>query len=598
MGTDKNTESERGISAHKNEGWCAQIRQQYLPVQDKRQQWAHVKKNSLFLFSAAAFWLLNFMQSPGYIWGFFIGMGILTVCASQVNDMRGFEKGMPLWMRLTALFSTVSVCWNDGMAACIWWRKVFQKVELLLIQKGIALPAFLRRSAPPSVAILITVCAGWFLYLLMAYLWREIIGIFSSSILSEKISRPEIAAYAILWGLLTLFSGAVFLKTNAFYNGAWDVVYTADTPLFRESGYGGIYYLVFTSLGFKHALLGIFSAPFLSIPCMIGYLLGSMAAAAILANSIQLLLLLFASFLLAKSLHLRPTQRICFILLLCCSYSYLFFSLAMEQYILSFFWLSVLFYQICAKGKPDKLVLWGAGGTTLTSIVLLPFLSDKRPLKNIKGWCGDCIQYGLEFVVVLCAVFRFNIFYDFKSAIQNVATFSGVHITWTDKTLQFLASLKDYFLAPHTEVIPDWWLNIWNPAILTFDTVQGPVWHLAPVTTVCWFGVVILILSALSAWLNRKEKVYQMAALWAAFSVAILWIGGWGTAENGMNLYGLYFNWAFYILLFGFFKKLGKILHSRYLLYIVSAICGAGMLYTNIPAIGALIRFAIEYYPA
>ena len=80
-------------------------------------------------------------------------------------------------------------------------------------------------------------------------------------------------------------------------------------------------------------------------------------------------------------------------------------------------------------------------------------------------------------------------------------------------------------------------------------------------------------------------------------SIAILLLFGWGTAENGLILYSLYFGWAYFVLLFQLVERIGELIHARWFL---SAACTATvflLLAANIPAIQALREFSTSFYP-
>ena len=87
-----------------------------------------------------------------------------------------------------------------------------------------------------------------------------------------------------------------------------------------------------------------------------------------------------------------------------------------------------------------------------------------------------------------------------------------------------------------------------------------------------------------------------MATVWVVFSVIMLLLFGWGTKENGLILYALYFGWAFLVLLFQLLEKIEEKLHVRFLLPFVTACAVAALLAINIPAIKELLDFAIIYY--
>ena len=73
-------------------------------------------------------------------------------------------------------------------------------------------------------------------------------------------------------------------------------------------------------------------------------------------------------------------------------------------------------------------------------------------------------------------------------------------------------------------------------------------YRLAIPTTISIIGIIILGIVLVSFIINRKEKMAWISILWIIFSIIILCSVGWGTVENGLILYSLYFAWAFYLL--------------------------------------------------
>ena len=110
-------------------------------------------------------------------------------------------------------------------------------------------------------------------------------------------------------------------------------------------------------------------------------------------------------------------------------------------------------------------------------------------------------------------------------------------------------------------------------------------------------GVAILLLVIVSAILNRDKMSSLLAAGWAAFSIVILLILGWGTKENGLILYALYFGWAFLLLLFQLVEKISDKLNMKFLVPVFSIGCAAALAAVNIPAVVEMVNFAIAYFP-
>ena len=85
--------------------------------------------------------------------------------------------------------------------------------------------------------------------------------------------------------------------------------------------------------------------------------------------------------------------------------------------------------------------------------------------------------------------------------------------------------------------------------------------------------------------------------MWLLYSFIILCVFGWGTAENGLILYSLYFSWAAFILIFSLALKAEDLSGVRLVVpaFVVSA--ASLMLYANLPAMYELVGFAVKYYP-
>ena len=71
-------------------------------------------------------------------------------------------------------------------------------------------------------------------------------------------------------------------------------------------------------------------------------------------------------------------------------------------------------------------------------------------------------------------------------------------------------------------------------------------------------------------------------------------INGYGTKENGTNLYSFYFGWAFISLVYMFIDKLIK--SDKLKNALVVMIC-LFLLFVNIPEFLNIIMFGISYYP-
>ena len=109
-------------------------------------------------------------------------------------------------------------------------------------------------------------------------------------------------------------------------------------------------------------------------------------------------------------------------------------------------------------------------------------------------------------------------------------------------------------------------------------------------------GAGILVLALISAVLNSKKLSSRIAACWVGFSFVVLCVLGWGTQENGLILYALYFGWAFAMLLYQLVQWIGEKTKAAFLVPALSAVGAVWLLLNNIPEMAALLKFAVTYY--
>lgn len=122
-------------------------------------------------------------------------------------------------------------------------------------------------------------------------------------------------------------------------------------------------------------------------------------------------------------------------------------------------------------------------------------------------------------------------------------------------------------------------------------------WQLDTIGEINYYGIAILIVAALGFFMNSRKKICRISFLWVIYSFLILCAIGWGTADNCLMLYALYFSWALYILIFMLALRLEELTGIK---IFVPALLLAGfyvLAKINFPAVLELIEFASEYYP-
>lgn len=526
--------------------------------------------------SAVAFFCLNADLSIGYFVGLFISFIIIFIVSSQVSSIWSFLRKKHVVLQIISALTAAGICWGDQS---IFYMS-FNTSSKLQILKDLF---------PLSMVYLMSICGAvvsfLFVYTYIMIFWSGMIKIILEIRVFRDIRKQECMIYAILFLLVCFLVTAFFIQTEAFYGTEYDydIIYTSDSPSLVK---GNVYLsLTHPENDLRQPLFAVFAAPFVGMPYLIGRLTGAPESVrAILIDYSQLMILFVANYILTKIMKLGLRERICFMLFSICTYTDLLSSLMMEQYIIAYFWLIFCLYLICEEKKDHLIVSYGAAGTLMTSIVLLPFMSEKRPLRDLKGWISDMVAYGSGFLAMILVSCRSDVIFYIKKRVLFLNSFTGHDVSFADKVFQYTGFIHDCFIAPNAGV----------------DSISvGHIsWQLDPAKEISLVGVVILSLSLVSVILNKEKKSSRFAAGWIAFSVVLLLFIGWGSKENGMILYSLYFSWAFFVLLFQLVERIGYYLNVRCFLPVFSIGCSVVLLVTNIPAIKELLDFAVTYFPA
>lgn len=558
--------------------WTVDALGQALPVHSGRQMLTNLKSNWFLVISAAAFACLTALPMRRYVIGVGVTMLAVLLVAMQQSSLWEYAKRTPLWRHLVAAATTIGICWSSKALFYSNWAWYFDAHPHLVTH----LPTNVH--AATSLGLFGAVVAFYFIYYCVLAFWNTLIRVVSEAKIFSGIGFGEWMTYSILFGITLGLMVAIFLQTNTFYDTPikYDIIYTSDTSALVSSNV----YLTLTNPenDLRQPLFAVFAAPFAGIPYLIAKLFGLSATIhAILTNSVQLILLFAANLMLAKLIANTATKRICVMVFLCCTYTQLLFTLMMEQYIVAYFWLMLCLYLILKSPHPSRMALWGAGGTLLTSMILLPLVPKKHPFKQFKEWVSDCVKVGVSFVAVMLVFNRFDVFASLGDKVTALNRFTGKNLTMVDKLEQYSHFVKTCFVAPPATVTPD---------------IHGQMtWKLLEQNSFCIIGLLLIGLALFGALLNLKNPTTLLALSWTGFSVVMLVILGWGTKENGLNLYALYFGWAFFVLLYQLVDKLGTVAHFKALVPLVTLSAAAFLLLINMQGMSDLLQFAFTYYP-
>ncbi len=537
----------------------------------KSEALANLKRNWFFPISALAFFCLSLDNSVEYVIGMLIAFGVMVLFSAQRGS---------IWDTIKAhAFSRKTLCLVSALGICLENQERFymQAQKLMLPERFNAVFRLLGYFGAAVSLFFVVGCLVLF--------WEAVSKSVQGTSLLLHIKKSEWIIYAILGAVLVLFCAVAFWNSNAFYGGEryYDILYTSDSPALVQ---GRIYVaLTHPENDLRQPLFAVFAAPFVGVPYLLGRVFGGSAVvSAFFINIAQIGMLFAANLMLAKMLQLPSAKRVCFMLLTFSTYTHILFSLMMEQYIVAYFWLVFCIYLFTEKGRVSQIAIWGAGGTLLTSTVLILLSSNKSRVKNFKAWMADIWRSGIAFVAMLITFGRFDVLCNFAERAVYLSDFTGRSVTLFDKLLQYIAFVRNCFVAPAAGV--------------TTTVFSHISWQLYPITEISIAGIVILLLCIVSVIWNRDKKSSLLAGGWILFSVAMLFVLGWGTRENGLILYSLYFGWAFLVLLFQLAEKVESKLRIKFFVPVLSLGCSVALAAVNIPAVMEMVRFAAEYYPA
>ena len=541
----------------------------------------NLRKNWFFPVAAAAFFCLNFKASKetaAAIAIAFLASIAVAACSGPLLDYLKENR------RLTAfsLISSVGIC--IGVLDSFTFQCLLsEKFKDLLNRKSYYLTLFHVGRIACCAASVLFVC--FFLILF----WKRMLAFVRRNRELLSLTKTEIAVYSGLFLLSCIYVIYAYSNSMAFYDTRkygfiYNTIYTSDSAAhFQPSAY---LWPAHEHNDLRQPLFAVFAAPFMGIPYLLGCFF-STPVRAIVINCAQVAMLLAANLMIVKSMRIKPMYRICFMVLSLCMYSNLLFSVMMEQYIVAYFWLAAAVFAVCCGDRNENIQMLAAGGTMLPSFAML-LLNDH---KDIRSWLRSVIKTVLEFVFLLAVFCKSDIFLTLFSTVKSLTGFTGKSVPFADRLYQFSDFIRSCFAAPEAGVEEAMHLNVQL-------TVQNhAVWSAKPVTGICVAGVVILCLALLSAVMHRKNKACAAAGFWMLLSIAVLVIAGWGTAENGLILYTLYFGWAYLALLFQLAVTVCEKLKAGIAVPVISAIACLIMLVYNIPAVQQLFLFAFRYYP-
>ena len=371
----------------------------------------------------------------------------------------------------------------------------------------------------------------------------------------------------------------VYGNTTAFYGSGYnDVIYGSDSYTLTGSN---VWLSLFQGQNdLRQPLYMLTAAPFMGIAYILGIILNCfyVNGLAIAYAFVQALLLVWSIWLLSHLISDNDIIRSLIILILSVSYPAIVFSLCLEQYVSSFFWLIMAVVAVMYDQKKADLMIIGAANGLLTSAFMVVW----KRAKSFVEWFQSAFKCGMMFLLTLFAFGRADIFLNIKANLAEIFQHTGKKLTIVDKAYQYSKFVVDCFVG--------------QPAVEKVHNSGFLIWGSSEPNTINVVGIIIIVLIVVSVIWNRDSLLCKISASWIGFSVLLLCVLGWGTSSNALFLYSLYFSWAFWVPFFLSFQKIYNKGYKKSVIVILTCLFIL-IAKLNIAEFIRMLNFAIENYP-
>ena len=444
-----------------------------------------------------------------------------------------------------------------------------------LISKGISNTTI---QAVVVIALLImSFIAMYGVSVIFNYVLSNIVALIDT-IIDKKYEINNIVAIAVcvLYFLLIIWA---YGNTTAFYGSGYnDVIYGSDSYTLTSSN---VWLSLFQRQNdLRQPLYMLTAAPFMGIAYILGIILNCfyVNGLAIAYAFVQALLLVWSIWLLSHLISDNDIIRSLIILILSVSYPAIVFSLCLEQYVSSFFWLIMAVVAVMYDQKKADLMIIGAANGLLTSAFLVVW----KKAKSFVEWFQSAFKCGMMFLLTLFAFGRADIFLNIKANLAEIFQHTGKKLTIVDKAYQYSKFVVDCFVG--------------QPAVEKVHNSGFLIWGSSEPNTINVVGIIIIVLIVVAVIWNRDSLLCKISASWIGFSVLLLCVLGWGTSSNALFLYSLYFSWAFWVPFFLSFQKIYNKGYKKSVIVILTCLFIL-IAKLNIAEFIRMLNFAIENYP-
>lgn len=202
----------------------------------------------------------------------------------------------------------------------------------------------------------------------------------------DRVEKLFLLISGILFALATV---VIFNLTNVFYSPAttkanypFDIIYTSDSgELIASNAYLNV---ASQENDIRQPLFGLFALPFAVFAKLLSYPFYNVPQSyPIILNIIQVFLLQISLILVSRMLRLKSLSKLFFLIMADMTYPVLLFSLVMEQYIFSIFWLILFIHAYLHENQTKNFFFIAAAGSTLTSAIVFPLITYSKSISTL-----------------------------------------------------------------------------------------------------------------------------------------------------------------------------------------------------------------------
>jgi len=533
----------------------------------------NLKKNWFLPIIAIAFFLQSGTWTMDFALDVLIASLLWTIVAMNTKDLHELCRLDNVVLKVLAALSSIGVCLGSRTDRYKAWLYRYSVLDLRDVSFKV----------PVWAEIVVFLLGSIFVYILIAAFWKALWKIVTETNLFGDVRKYEWITYGIVLFAYIVLAVLCYSKSNFIYgtNYDGDVLFSSDSNCLYKSNVWVT--LANSENDIRQPLFSVFAIPFCGLPYVITEVFCiPESVKAILTDIPQIFLLVLGNFILCKLINLKPQYRVVVMTLLSMCYTSLVFSIMFEQYVVVYFYLMLCIWTRIKLNRHNDYLLTATTGTLVTGCVLIPLLNS-TPVKEFKKWVLSISKSVMMFVVFIGLFIRTDVILKIFQNMNQLSQFSKYSLSLKQKLMQYTVFVQSYFIAPICKPLSEW--------------DKTPTWQLDFNLSFSVIGIVIALIAILSFVINRKDKLVQLSGVWIVFSFLITVIVGWGTVENGLILYSLYFGWAFFVLVIKFIMKLNEKLNKPVIF--ISSVIVLGVLFFvfNIKSLVEMISFAMEFYP-